>query len=116
LASAEQALEAAQRTAADAAAAAREAEQRKAESKAAAEARAARPSPTFEGDLWLLARLATAQADAPVVVDARAVAGVRSLALLEKAAAARPVVLLGDESGVSDWAKGLGSRATVRSV
>jgi hypothetical protein len=118
---AEAALEAARRASADATAAARAAEEKAAASaKAAAEtaakaAAAAKHRQSVEADLWLLARLAT-DVERPVVVDARAIPGTRALRLLEKAAAARSVVLLGDEGEVAAWAKGLGARATVRTV
>jgi hypothetical protein len=135
LAEVERALEAARRASAEAAVSARAAEVKAAAASAkaaqdaaaaaaaasaaaAAEAAAATAKPrlSVEANLWLLARLTASDADRPVVVDARAIPGTGTLRLLEKAAAARPVVLLGDEGEVSAWAKGLGSRATVRTV
>ena len=76
--------------------------------------KAASPS-SVESDVWLLARLASADA-AAFVVDARALRGSRALRLLERAAKVRPVVVLGDEGEVTSWAAGLGDRATVRAV
>jgi hypothetical protein len=88
------------------------------EARRAASERAKAPpaSPTtIAADVWLLARLASGDAGA-FVVDARALAGRRALRLLEKAAAGRPVVVLGDEGDVTAWAAGLGDRATVRAI
>jgi chromosome segregation protein len=73
-------------------------------------------TPSVEADVWLLARLASTAGAAAFVVDARALIGRRSLLLLEKAAAARPVVVLGDEGEVTVWAAALGDLATVRTV
>jgi len=111
----EKALADARQAASDAARAA-EAAPKPAPAPAAKRAGNASPS-SVEADVWLLARLAAASADAAAfVVDARALQGSRALRLLERAAKARPVVVLGDDGEVTSWAAGLGDRATVRAV
>lgn len=116
VADSEKALTDARKAAADAARAAEAAAKSATAPAPAPVAKRSDTSPSsVEADVWLLARLASSDA-AAFVVDARALHGKRALRLLERAAKAQPVVVLGDEGGVTSWAAGLGDRATVRAV
>ncbi|HEX4979341.1 MAG TPA: hypothetical protein VFV35_04680, partial [Acidimicrobiales bacterium] len=74
--------------------------------------------PHLGGAALFLARLVGARSAAsgkPVVVDSLAVPR-EGLRLLERAADAGQVILLGDDAGVAVWVKKQGSRAAVRSI
>ncbi|HVM10413.1 MAG TPA: hypothetical protein VM345_18280 [Acidimicrobiales bacterium] len=112
LADAEKSLDAARAASTDAAAAVKEAA-------AAAAGGTSSGTAGVASEAWLLARLAAARAakaDAPFVVDARAIPAKRGLRLLERVALSSQVVIVGDEGDVKTWANGLGARAAVRSI
>lgn len=75
------------------------------------------PTP-LESEVWFVASVAArAASEGPVVlVDARAASSERALRALGKAAARRPVIVLGDDVDIVSWAEGLGDQATVRSL